>query len=351
MRPQRRKRKPRSAPRSPLELTPVHVQPRQPASIRIGISACLLGEEVRFDGGHKRDRFLVDILGPYVQWVPVCPEVEVGMGTPREPVNLVRSGKELRMITARTGVDYTDAMVQWARTRVRELAVRDLCGYVLKKNSPSCGLEAVKVYSRPGGATRTGRGLFARVLVEEMPWLPVEEEDRLARPELRDNFLERIQALRRLHDMFAAGFTIDRLVRFHTAHKMMLLAHSRAAYDALGRLVANAAALSRRELRDTYRLQFMDALAIVPTPARHVDALLHMAGHFKGRLGGEATEDLRRSIDLYRQGRLPRSVPLNLVRSHAEKLGIPYLSVQTYLAPPLLETHYVPLRPDFDAGN
>ena len=168
-----------------MELTPV----------RIGISACLLGEEVRYDGGHKLDTFLTDILGPHVQWVPVCPEVEVGMGTPREPVRLHRSGNELRMLTLRSGHDYTDTMNRWAETRVRELAREDLCGYVLKSDSPSCGMEEVKVYDEAGVPERTGRGLFAQILMRHMPWLPVEEEGRLRDKQLREQFLERVFAL------------------------------------------------------------------------------------------------------------------------------------------------------------
>jgi uncharacterized protein YbbK (DUF523 family) len=170
-----------------LELTPV----------RIGISACLLGREVRYDGGHKRDPFLTDTLGPHVQWVPVCPEVEVGMGTPREPVNLYRSGDELRMITVRTAHDYTEAMIRWAGARVAQLEREDLCGYVLKSDSPSCGMERVNVYGPDGVPARTGRGLFAQVLMERMPWLPIEDEVRLRDPRLRDDFLDRVFALRR----------------------------------------------------------------------------------------------------------------------------------------------------------
>ena len=185
--PQRRQREPGPASRFALELTPV----------RIGISACLLGEEVRYDGGHKRDPFLTDILGPHVQWVPVCPEVEVGMGTPREPVNLYRSGNELRMVTAHTGHDYTEAMNRWADARLDELARADLSGYVLKSDSPSCGMERVKVFGLDGVSARTGRGLFAEALLKRMPSLPVEDEVRLRDLRLRDDFLERVLAFRR----------------------------------------------------------------------------------------------------------------------------------------------------------
>src|SRR5262245_3259002 len=177
--------------------------------IRIGISACLLGQEVRFDGGHKRDYFLTDILGPHVEWVPVCPEVEVGMGTPREPVRLVRpnrSGSKVLMITTRTNIDYTDRMNSWAVRRVDDLAGEDLSGYVLKKDSPSCGLERVKVYPTSGMPERTGRGLFATVLKNRFASLPIEEEGRLSDLQLRENFIERIFAFRRLKDLFAGSW-------------------------------------------------------------------------------------------------------------------------------------------------
>ena len=231
--------------------------------IRIGISACLLGDEVRFDGGHKRDLFLIDILGPHVEWVRVCPEVEVGLGIPREPIRLVRAASGIRMITTRTGIDHTDAMTRWARRRVEALADEDLCGYVLKKDSPSCGMERVKVYAPAGGAARDGRGLFAAALIAAMPVLPVEEEGRLSDPRLRENFIERVFAYRRMKDLFAARWTAGDVVRFHTAHKMALLAHSTGAYQELGSRVARVADLPRREFRDAYERLFMETLARV----------------------------------------------------------------------------------------
>ncbi|HEX2455731.1 MAG TPA: DUF523 and DUF1722 domain-containing protein, partial [Vicinamibacterales bacterium] len=227
--------------------------------LRIGISACLLGQEVRFDGGHKRDRFLTDVLGAVVEWVPVCPEVELGLGTPRETLRLVRSEKGVRMLTTRTGIDHTDGMNAWADRRLDELAGEDLCGYVLKKDSPSCGMERVKVFGTAGMPERQGRGLFAAALLERFPCLPVEEEGRLSDPRLRENFIERTFAYRRLKDLFGGRWSIGALVRFHTAHKMSLLAHSTTAYQELGRLVARASKLPRHELRDRYERDFMAA--------------------------------------------------------------------------------------------
>lgn len=170
------------------------------SAIRLGISACLLGQEVRFDGGHKRDRFLTDELGKYVDWVPVCPEVEVGMGTPREPLQLVRVRGTTRMTTINTGIDYTDRMKEWARARVELLAREDLDGYVLKSKSPSCGVWNVKVACLDGSIAIDGRGLFASVLLVRFPSLPVEEEGRLDDPAARADFMERVLAYKRLKD-------------------------------------------------------------------------------------------------------------------------------------------------------
>lgn len=170
----------------------------QGSRLRIGISSCLLGQEVRFDGGHKRDAFLVDTLGPQVEWVPVCPEVEMGFGTPREPLRLVRvADNAIRMITTITGVDHTETIATWASTRLEELAREDLCGYVLKKDSPSCGMEHVKTYSAGGIAERNGRGLFAAALMRRFPSLPVEDEGRLADPCNREDFIARVVAYAR----------------------------------------------------------------------------------------------------------------------------------------------------------
>jgi uncharacterized protein YbgA (DUF1722 family)/uncharacterized protein YbbK (DUF523 family) len=301
--------------------------------IRIGISACLLGDEVRFDGGHKRDAFLVETLGPFVEWVRVCPEVEMGLGTPRETLRLTRTPEGVRMLTTRTGVDHTEGMRRWARQRLAELAREELSGYVLKKDSPSCGMERVKVFGTTGMPERNGRGLFAAALLERFPHLPVEEEGRLSDPRLRENFIERVFAYRRLRDLFARGWTTQDLIRFHTAHKMALLAHSTTAYRALGRLVAGAAAMPRAALREEYERQFMDTLTRLATPQRHTNVLMHMAGHFKKRLDAASKAELLETIDEYRRGLTPLVVPLTLVRHYVRIHQIEYLAGQTYLEP------------------
>jgi uncharacterized protein YbgA (DUF1722 family)/uncharacterized protein YbbK (DUF523 family) len=301
-------------------------------AIRLGISACLLGEQVRFDGGHKRDRFLTDELGKHVQWVPVCPEVEVGMGTPREAVHLVRDGPTLRMVTTRTGVDYTERMNEWARSRVEALAREDLDGYVFKKDSPSCGVWRVKVFS-PHASTRDGTGLFAAIVVQRFPLLPVEEEGRLTDPRLRENFVERLFAFRRLKEHFNRRWTIGSLVEFHTAHKMTLLSHSTTSYQKLGRLVARAKELPRAELRRDYELGFMSTLAMPADTRRHTNVLMHMAGHLKDRADAASRKELAECIDEYRRGLLPLVVPITLLAHHVRVYEVSYLAGQTYLHP------------------
>jgi uncharacterized protein YbgA (DUF1722 family)/uncharacterized protein YbbK (DUF523 family) len=301
--------------------------------LRIGISSCLLGDEVRFDGGHKRDAFLTQILAPFVEWVRVCPEVEVGMGVPRETLRLVRVGDDTRMITTRSGIDHTDSMRAWAIKRTKALADSELRGYVLKKDSPSCGMERVKVYGMPGGATRTGVGTYAEILKERFPALPIEEEGRLNDPVLRENFIERVFAYDRLRALFDGRWTQNALIAFHTAHKMALLAHSTTAYQELGRLVAGGKALPRGELQRQYETLFMRTLSKPATARRHTNVLMHMAGHLKGKLDEASKRELLACIDEYRRELVPLVVPLTLLRHYVRLHRIGYLAGQTYLEP------------------
>jgi uncharacterized protein YbgA (DUF1722 family)/uncharacterized protein YbbK (DUF523 family) len=301
--------------------------------IRLGVSACLLGSPVRFDGGHKRDPFLTDVLGRYVEWVPVCPEVELGMEAPREALRLTGSGREIRLVTTRTGRDFSVSMRRYASHRLEELAGDDLCGYILKKDSPSCGLERVKVYGSGGVPERSGRGLFAAALVERFPALPVEEEGRLNDPRLRENFIERVFAYRRLRDLFRPRWTQGDLVAFHTAHKLTLLAHAPEAYRRLGRLVANGTTRGRHELRDAYWTGFMDALRALATPRRHANVLQHMLGYFKRTLDRVSRAELLALTECYAAGQVPLVVPLTLFRHHIRRNREPYLAGQVYLDP------------------
>ena len=304
---------------------------------RIGISSCLLGETVRHDGGHKRDAHLVETLGPLVEWVPVCPEVEVGLGTPREPIRLVRdtSRSDGVRLVSRSGTQLTGRMQRFARGRLRALAKAGLSGYILKKDSPSCGMERVKVWhdSADRAAERNGRGIFAAELLRQYPNLPVEEEGRLHDPVLRENFFERVFAYQRLRVLFSARWSVGTLVRWHTTQKLTLMAHSPVRYRELGRLVAEARQIPRAELCRRYEDEFMSAMRLRATRARHTNALMHALGHLKRRLDQPSRNDMLAVLEDYRAGLVPRIVPLTLVRHHARRLEVEYLLDQSYLNP------------------
>jgi uncharacterized protein YbgA (DUF1722 family)/uncharacterized protein YbbK (DUF523 family) len=306
---------------------------RDAPPLRLGISSCLLGEQVRYDGGHKRDAYLVGTLGPHIEWVPVCPEVEMGLGTPRDTLRLVRIGKEARMIMPKTGADHTQRMRSFSKQRVRELAGQDLCGYILKKGSPSCGMERVRVFEAHGVPAKSGRGLFAQALLERFPDLPVEEEGRLADPRLRENFIERVFAYHRLRSLFAGKWKLGDLVRFHTAHKLLLMAHSPRMDGDLGRLVANAHTVPRPALSARYGTGFMGALRVIATPSRHANVLRHMTGYFRDQLDGDSRRELLVLIADYQRGLVPLIVPLTLIRHYVRGFRIAYLEGQVYLDP------------------
>jgi uncharacterized protein YbgA (DUF1722 family)/uncharacterized protein YbbK (DUF523 family) len=302
-------------------------------AIRIGISSCLLGQTVRFDGGHKRDSYLNDTFGQFVEWVPVCPEVECGLGTPRESMRLISTADGVRLLTGKSRVDHTDRMARYSERRVDELASEDLCGYVLKKDSPSCGLERVKVYGAGGVPVKSGRGIFAARLVERFPSLPVEEEGRLSDPRLRENFVERVFAYSKLRKLFRSKWNVGALVSFHTAHKLILMAHSPEAYKSLGRLVARASNLPAEELERRYTEAFMAALAVIATVRRHTNVLEHMAGYFKDRLDSASKAEMLAAIEDYRHALVPLIVPMTLLRHYVRVYDVSYLAGQLYLEP------------------
>lgn len=302
-------------------------------ALRIGVSSCLLGEEVRWDGGHKRDRFVTDLLGQFVEFVKVCPEVESGLPVPRPTLRLVGEPDAPRLEFGATGEDYTSTLVAWAERRVAALAKLELCGYVLKSDSPSCGMERVKVYGKGGMGVKKGRGLFARVLMERLPLLPVEEDGRLNDAKLRETFVERIFAYRRWRDFEAEPFALGRLVAFHAAHKYLLLAHSPEHYASLGRLVARGKQLGRAELLEQYGVGFARAMAKPATRGRHFNVLQHMAGYFKDELDEESRAELHQALSDYRVGLVPLVVPLTLIRHHVRARNVEYLAGQIYLAP------------------
>lgn len=306
--------------------------------IRIGISACILGQEVRYNGGHKLDRFVRDTLGAFVRFVPVCPEVEIGLGVPRETLRLQRDDAgSVRMVAPKSGADHTVAMRRYARAKVRELSRHDLCGYVLQKGSPSCGMERVRLYGAKGAPTKDGRGLFAEALMELLPHLPLEEDGRLNDPHLRENFIERVFAYRRLRSLFGGRWRIGQLVAFHAREKLLLLAHDRPAYQRLGQLVAAAKAMPRTELVEQYQQTFLVGLKRQATRRKQFNVLQHIAGFLRGKLDQDERQELHEVLDTYFRGLVPLIVPITLVRHHVRRHGVDYLAQQTYLSPHPLE--------------
>src|SRR5512137_1443010 len=300
--------------------------------ILIGVSSCLLGQAVRYDSGHKKDAFVTGSLARFVDFVPVCPEVEVGMSIPRPTIRLERRGEETHLVDPKNGIDHTDAMRRYSERKVGEIEKLDLCGYVLKKDSPSCGMERVRVYTK-GAPTKSGKGLFAEALVARMPLLPVEEEGRLNEPALRENFVERVFAYRRLKDLFRGRWSLGDLVRFHTAEKLLLLAHDTEGYRQLGRIVAKGKETPREELSARYGEIFMRSMGKPATPGKQTNVLQHMAGYFKDALPADEKAELHDAIRDYRRRLVPLVVPITLVRHHVRKLGVAYLAGQTHLEP------------------
>jgi len=303
------------------------------APLRVGISSCLLGEAVRYDRGHCRDAWLVDVLGPYVEWTAVCPELELGLGVPRPTIRLVDEGAGTRLVVPSTGDDLTERMDAFAGRRLDELDVPRLDGYVLKKSSPSCGLERIAVWRGGQRLHKKGAGRFAAALVARHPELPVEEEGRLSDPGLRENFVERLFGRNRWRRLVARGLDRGRLVAFHTAHKLLLLAHDERGYRELGRLVGSAGALTDGELFARYERLFQQTLRHRATPRKHANVLQHALGHLKERLDPGEKREVLSAIDDLRAGLLPLVVPLYLLRFLARKHDVAYLLGQLYFDP------------------
>jgi uncharacterized protein YbgA (DUF1722 family)/uncharacterized protein YbbK (DUF523 family) len=301
--------------------------------IRLGISTCLLGENVRFDGGHKLDRYLTDTLGHYVEYLPVCPEVECGFGIPREPLRLVGDRENPRLVTSRSNEDQTDRMMLWAETRVAQLEKDDLCGFIFKSGSPSSGMERVKVYDRNGVPAKVGVGLFARIFRDHFPLLPVEDEGRLHDPILRENFIERIFALRRWRDVLKEKKSLKNLIDFHTRNKLLILAHSPEHYRQMGKWVAGGKKIPLPGLFSQYQILFLEALGLKATNRKNSNVLMHMLGYFKDRLSGNEKQEMLEIIDQYRLEILPLIVPITLLTHYVRKYDEPYLKEQTYLSP------------------
>jgi uncharacterized protein YbgA (DUF1722 family)/uncharacterized protein YbbK (DUF523 family) len=300
--------------------------------IRIGISSCLLGQQVRYDGGHKHNGYITETLGQFFEFVPFCPEVAIGLGIPRPPIRLVKHGSAVQARGVQDpALDVTGPLTAYAERVAPKLHA--VCGYILKKNSPSCGMERVKLYSAKGMPVSTSAGVYAGRLLELLPELPFEEEGRLMDPVLRENFIERVFVYHRWQQLHARRLSPGGLVEFHTRHKFIVLAHDEKAYRALGRLVAGAGRGGIAELGQRYLRDLMQALRRPATRTRHANVLQHIAGFFKQQLAADDKRELQGLIDNYRRGQLPLVVPITLMRHYLRRFPDDYLAAQYYLAP------------------
>ena len=306
--------------------------------IKIGVSSCLLGKEVRYNGGHSHDRYITGTLGQYFTFVDVCPEVEAGFGIPRETLRLVGDPESPRLLTSKSGKDYTDTMLNWARQRVKELGGENLCGFIFKSKSPSSGMERVKVYTEKGfPGSNKGVGLFARAFITRFPLIPVEEEGRLHDAALRENFIERIFALKRWRQVSKEKKSRGAIVAFHTEHKLQVMSHSQKHYRDMGRLVARVKEIPLESLYEQYEALFMQALFLKATVKKNVNVLQHMAGYFKKLLSKDEKKELLEVIEQYHKNYIPLIVPITLVNHYVRKYEQEYLKKQYYLNPHPIE--------------
>jgi uncharacterized protein YbgA (DUF1722 family)/uncharacterized protein YbbK (DUF523 family) len=301
--------------------------------IRMGVSACLLGQQVRYDGGHKHDRYITDILGEYLEFVPVCPEVEAGFPIPRETFRLVGDPENPRLVTSRSQVDHTERMLAWAEKRVRELEKENLCGFIFKSDSPNSGLSRVKVYNAKGMAEKKGVGLFARAFTRHFPLLPVEEEGRLNDAKLRETFIEQIFTLKHWRESLACGRSMKNLVDFHTRHKLLVLSHSPAHAKRMGKLVAEGKQTPIGEVCTQYEGLLIETLRLKTTVKKNMNVLEHILGYFKEQLSADEKQEMLEIFDRYRREFVPLIVPVSLLNHYVRKFGQPYLKQQVYLNP------------------
>lgn len=299
----------------------------------VGVSECLLGARLRFDGGHKQSAFLMHELAKHVDYRPVCPEFEIGLGVPRESIRLQGPVASPRLVGNRSGRDLTEVMTDFAKRRVERFEAEALAGFVFKKGSPSCGMSRVRVYNSKGIPVRRGVGLFAAELMARMPRLPVEEEGRLNDPRLRENFLERVFAYQRLRKFFQKRWTVGQLCAFHAREKYLLMARSPKAYRSLGQLVAKAQGSPRKDLAKAYKDLFMDAMAELGNTGRHVNVLHHMLGYFSGELAQIERQEFLNLFDEFRRGLVPLLVPITMIRHAVRRFQVQYLAQQSYLQP------------------
>ncbi len=299
---------------------------------RLGVSTCLLGENVRYDGAEKRDPVLLGAFGDHVEWVPVCPEVECGMTVPRDPMHLADDPDSPRLVTTATGEDQTGRMQTWIRSRLDELAREDLWGFVLKSRSPSCGTGAVPVLSATGEQAGESAGLFAAAVAGRFPLLPVADERSLRDDSMWDNFIERLFCLKRYRDSMRPEGSRESLVAFHAAHELQLMAHDPGALREMGELVAHSTELPLEELSARYEKLLTTAMEVTATPAQNADVLLRALGLLERYMSPDERQDALDVIEEHRGGRAPLATPMRLLGRHIRTYAVEDLATQSCFA-------------------
>jgi len=303
----------------------------------VGVSSCLLGQKVRYDAGHKKNAFITEDLNKILELVPLCPEVAIGMGVPRQPIRLIKTEKGVRAQGARDPLlDVTDDLKGYAR-RIAPL-VGTFSGYIFKKGSPSCGAYRVKVYNDKGIPCHTGEGVFTETVTRHYPNLPIEEEGRMNNPQLRGSFIKRIFIYHDWQSRIDKGLTIQLFQEFHRIHKFTLLAHDQKHYRDLGKMVAGCNQADLKAVSDDYIEKFMAALKNTPTPHQHINVLMRIIGFLKRQINPRDKVELLRAMQHYRDGKVSCEVPLTLIGHHLNNNPNAYLSTQHYL------NHAMPLR-------
>lgn len=304
---------------------------------RLGVSTCLLGENVRYDGAEKRDPVLLGAFGNHVEWVPVCPEVECGMTVPRDPMHLADDPDSPRLVTTATGEDQTGRMQTWIRSRLDELAREDLWGFVLKSRSPSCGRSAVPVLDSTGARAGEAAGLFAAAVAGRFPLLPVADERSLRDDSVWDNFIERLFCLKRYRDTMRPKRSRESLAIFHAAHELQLMAHDPGALREMGELVAHSTELPLDELSDRYEQLLTTAMELPATPALNADVLVRALGLLERYMSPGERQDALDVIEEHRGGRAPLTAPMRLLGRYIKKYRVEDLAGQSCFAAHPLE--------------
>ncbi|RKF15706.1 DUF1722 domain-containing protein [Alginatibacterium sediminis] len=300
--------------------------------IQVGISACLVGDKVRFDGGHKQSRYCLDVLSEYFEYVRSCPEMAIGMGTPRKTIRLLKGPERIEVVASDGSFEVTDKLLNYSDERVEQLEHLD--GYIVCAKSPSCGMERVSVFDpEKNMGSRDGVGVFTRKLMDRYPYLPVEEDGRLNDPHLRENFITRVYAHQAWRELKESGLTVSKVMSFHSRYKYLLMAHNQGAYRELGPIAAKLKGNDDHEGFESYFQSFMTTLKYNPSRKNHSNVMQHLQGYLKTQLNARQKQELGEQIDKYREGTLPLFAPLTLLKHYLNEFPNEYLAMQTYLDP------------------